>query len=121
MWRTTALELAPCNILVNTVCPGSIRTAMLPDDHPEVKLTEALCPLARIGEVDEVTGLYQFLASAASAHIAGQAINVDGGVSAGIGMACLGWGSRSCPDGREGLLKNKFTTDRLCNYFTWRG
>ncbi|WP_417321049.1 SDR family NAD(P)-dependent oxidoreductase [Emcibacter sp.] len=88
--RTAALELAPRNIRVNAVCPGSIRTAMLPDDHPEVKLTETLCPMGRIGETDDLLGLYQFLASGASAYISGQAINVDGGVSAGFGYGVLG-------------------------------
>ena len=87
--RTAALELAPRGIRVNAVCPGSIRTAMLPDDHPEVKLTETLCPLGRIGETDDVVGVYQFLASDAAAYVTGQAINVDGGVSAGYGYSVI--------------------------------
>lgn len=87
--RTAALELAPRAIRVNAVCPGSIRTAMLPDDHPEVKLTETLCPLGRIGETDDVVGVYQFLASNAAAYVTGQAINIDGGVSAGYGYGVI--------------------------------
>lgn len=87
--RTTALELAPRHIRVNAVCPGSIRTEMLPDDHPEVQLTNALCPAGRIGETSDLTGVYQFLASEASSYISGQAIIVDGGVSAGFGYNIL--------------------------------
>ena len=88
--RTAALELAPRGIRVNAICPGSIRTAMLPDDHPEVKLTETLCPFGRIGETDDVIGVYQFLASDAAAYVTGQSINVDGGVSAGFGYGIIG-------------------------------
>lgn len=88
--RTAALELAPRGIRVNAVCPGSIRTAMLPDDHPEVKLTETLCPLGRIGETADVVGIYQLLASSAAAYMTGQALNIDGGVSAGYSYATIG-------------------------------
>ncbi len=87
--RTSALELANRGIRVNAVCPGSIRTAMLPDDHPEVRITTAVCPLARIGETQDVVGVYQFLASSAASYLTGQSIIVDGGVSAGFGYGLL--------------------------------
>lgn len=87
--QTSSLELAPRNIRVNAISPGSIRTEMLPDDHPEVKLCQTVCPLGRIGETDDVAGVYQFLASPAASYITGQEIKVDGGISAGFGFGVL--------------------------------
>jgi NAD(P)-dependent dehydrogenase (short-subunit alcohol dehydrogenase family) len=39
-----------------------------------------------MGRLDEVVGLYNFLAGEASTFITGQEIRVDGGVSAGISL-----------------------------------
>jgi len=87
--KTAALELAPRRIRVNSVCPGAISTEMLPAGHPEIPLAEALTPLGRIGEVEDVVGLYHFLASDESAYLTGQTIAVDGGIAAGVGFGVL--------------------------------
>lgn len=82
--KTAALELAPRRIRVNAVCPGSIRTEMLPDKHPEIPIAEVLCPMGRVGVTDDVVGLYHFLAADESGYITGQVIVADGGLLAGV-------------------------------------
>lgn len=87
--RSAAMELAPRNIRVNAVCPGSVFTPMLPHDHPEVPLTTRMCPLGRVGTVDDLVGVYHFLAARESSYVSGQAIAIDGGMLAGIGFGTL--------------------------------
>ena len=87
--KTAAIELAARGIRVNAVCPGGVRTAMLPEGHPEIAVMEVLTPLGRVAETDEVVGLYHFLASDDSRFITGQAIVIDGGVTTGPSVAVL--------------------------------
>lgn len=87
--RTAALELAPRGIRVNAICPGSIWSEMLPEDHPEVAAVKVLCPAARIGEAGEVAALVHFLASDDSRYVSGAVIPIDGGLSAGFGYPLL--------------------------------
>ncbi len=87
--RSAAIELAPRGIRVNAVCPGSIFTPMLPQDHPEVPLTTRMCPLGRVGTTDDMIGVYHFLAAAESRYITGQALAVDGGMLAGVSFGTL--------------------------------
>jgi NAD(P)-dependent dehydrogenase (short-subunit alcohol dehydrogenase family) len=84
--RVAAIELAPYDILVNTISPGLIDTQ--PKPLPPV-MAEALArriptlPLARPGDPDEVASVVLFLASDASGYVTGAVWSVDGG--AGIG------------------------------------
>jgi NAD(P)-dependent dehydrogenase (short-subunit alcohol dehydrogenase family) len=87
--RSAAIELAPRGIRVNAVCPGSVFTPMLPQDHPEVPLTTRMCPLGRVGTTDDVVGVYHFLAAPESSYVSGQAIAVDGGLLAGVSLGTL--------------------------------
>jgi NAD(P)-dependent dehydrogenase (short-subunit alcohol dehydrogenase family) len=83
--RNLATELGPHNVRVNCIAPGLIKTdfARALWEHPETleKVTSAT-PLRRIGLPDEIAGTAVFLASSASSFITGQAIVVDGGVTA---------------------------------------
>ena len=63
---------------VRNVQPGPTWTDMNP--MPEA-LVGLMTPTGRKGRVEDLTGLYLFLASDASRHITGQAISVDGGIS----------------------------------------
>lgn len=91
--RTSAIELAPRAIRVNTVCPAMIAgTGMMTEDDggPQAKFLSTLTALGRMGKQDEVVGAYNFLASDASTFITGQELRVDGGATAGIGLPIFG-------------------------------
>ena len=84
--RVAAIELAPHNILVNTVSPGLIDTQPKPLPPMMAKTLGAripTLPLARPGEPDEVVNVVLFLASDAASYINGAVISVDGGASVG--------------------------------------
>ena len=84
--RVAAVELAPHEILVNTISPGLIDTQPkpLPPAMAERLATRIPnLPLARPGRPEEVAQLVLFLASDASGYISGAVINIDGASSAG--------------------------------------
>ena len=82
--KTAAIEYGPDGIRVNSVHPGPIDTAMLPDvaeaDRP---VRFGHIPLGRVGRVEEVAELVLFLASDAASYLSGAEISVDGGSCAG--------------------------------------
>ena len=86
--KALATAWAPDNIQVNCFLPGWINTDLtiqarkdMPDLHEHVlKRT----PADRWGEINDMSGIAVFLASAASDFITGTAIPVDGGFSASI-------------------------------------
>jgi len=45
--------------------------------------------LGRIGEVEELVGIYHFLAADESRYITGQVFNVDGGWTAGVSQQLM--------------------------------
>lgn len=91
--KTLANEVAPHNILVNTVCPGwtdTSRVSQLLAARAEQtgKSVEELqagistqVPLGRIARPEEVAALAVFLASPVASYITGTAIAVDGGAA----------------------------------------
>ncbi|MDT0445415.1 SDR family NAD(P)-dependent oxidoreductase [Streptomyces johnsoniae] len=84
--KAAALQLAPHGIRVNAVCPGSTDTPMLRELYPaEGQLTARArrAPLGRLGAPEEVAAAAVWLASPASSYVTGQALAVDGGVTAG--------------------------------------
>jgi len=81
--RVAALELAPKSIRVNAVCPSFIATDMGGSDYGDAMAT-TLTPLGRLGKLDDLVGVYHFLAADESAYVSGQALNIDGGWSAGV-------------------------------------
>ena len=84
MTQTAAVEYAPENIRVNVVCPGMIATApvlrMLSEDSE--MLQKLQIPLARAGEPGEIAEMAAWLLSPLSSYVTGQAMSVDGGMSA---------------------------------------
>jgi NAD(P)-dependent dehydrogenase (short-subunit alcohol dehydrogenase family) len=84
--RQAALELARHNVLVTGIAPGPFRTNISGgriNDPAVAKYFEAMVPLGRIAEPDEIKGLALLLASPASSFITGVTIAVDGGATAG--------------------------------------
>jgi glucose 1-dehydrogenase len=81
--KVAAIELAPHNIRVVAIGPGTILTdlakkAVLGDDAARRKIL-ARTPLGRAGEPEEVAAVASFLASDDASYITGQTIYPDGG------------------------------------------
>lgn len=81
--HVAALALAPHNIRVNAIGPGSIATEMLqsvlasdPAAHEKVM---SRTPLGRLGEPDEMASVAVFLASDMASYVTGQVVYADGG------------------------------------------
>lgn len=89
--KSLAEELAPYNILVNTVAPGRIYTDrieyldQLKAERLQITVDEVQeqalksIPLARFGTPEEFANVVTFMASEASSYITGSSIIVDGG------------------------------------------
>ena len=78
--KNVALELAPHGIWVNAVAPGGIRTPGIGDmDEETMKAFEAMIPMGRMGEPDEIGRAVLFLASGLASYMTGSQIVVDGG------------------------------------------
>lgn len=79
--KSAALEWAP-EVRVNCISPGFIRSPlneMLAEDPEVAGPLEARTPAARMGSVDDVTGVIEFLLSADAAYVTGQNLAIDGG------------------------------------------
>lgn len=83
--KSAALELAERHIRVNCVCPTTVNTPMANEEGGEHMLVaeKVVVPLGRICEPEEVAALIHFLASNDCNFVNGQAIAIDGGMSAG--------------------------------------
>lgn len=83
--KSMAIELGPSGIRVNTICPTFIRTPLTEQTFtkPErVRWIEKKIKLGRIGNVEDIMGAVQFLASDAGALVTGTALMIDGGWTA---------------------------------------
>ena len=79
--KSTAMELGPSGIRVNSIHPGLIKTPMtewVPDDIFQTALGRAAEPV-------EVSNLVVYLASDESSYSTGSEFIVDGGCTAGLG------------------------------------
>jgi NAD(P)-dependent dehydrogenase (short-subunit alcohol dehydrogenase family) len=82
--RSAAVELAPDRIRVNAICPGAISTPLLHRGH-EAALLPRLAkaqPWGEAGRPEHVAGAALFLASDDAAFVTGEALVVDGGLTA---------------------------------------
>lgn len=80
--KVAALALAPHNIRVNAVGPGSIDTEMMAAvnaDPAAFDRAMSRTPLKRAGTAREIGDVVAFLASGKASYITGETIYVDGG------------------------------------------
>lgn len=78
--KLSAITLAKHNILVNAVCPGSIKTDIHKDIYKEAdSYVIQRTPLRRWGNPEEVAKLVLFLSSDDNTYITGECIDIDGG------------------------------------------
>jgi NAD(P)-dependent dehydrogenase (short-subunit alcohol dehydrogenase family) len=91
--QTTAYSLSGTGVRINAVCPGLIETGMTKPifDQAKQRGTEGkigqLNPLKRAGQPRELAAMGLFLASDDASYVNGQAIPVDGGLSASMPYA----------------------------------
>ena len=78
---TLSVELAPHNILVNTVCPGFTMTDLTKKNNsPEAiaQITKDI-PIGRMAEPSEIAEVVFFLGNETNTYLTGQKIVADGG------------------------------------------
>jgi NAD(P)-dependent dehydrogenase (short-subunit alcohol dehydrogenase family) len=86
--RTAALSYSRYGIRVNAVAPALTRTplsASLWQNEKALAVSEAMHPLGRIGEADDIAAAACYFLSPDAAWTTGQILGVDGGL--GVGMA----------------------------------
>lgn len=79
--RALAVEVAPFNILVNSVAPGFVNTDLTQQNNSPEEINE-ICkkiPLNRLAEPEEIARLVAFLCSDANSYVTGQCLVMDGG------------------------------------------
>ena len=80
--RVMAVALAPHNIRVNAIGPGTIKTAaaaVIVNDKDIERAVLSRTPIGRLGEASEVAEVALFLAGDAGSYMLGQTVYPDGG------------------------------------------
>lgn len=86
--QTSAVHLAGTGVRVNAICPGLIETGMTKPvfdyarENDKFDRIGQLNPTKRAGQPEEIASVVAFLASDDASYVDGQAIVVDGGLSA---------------------------------------
>jgi 3-oxoacyl-[acyl-carrier protein] reductase len=85
--RSAALALGPRGVRVNAVLPGVIESPQSLDPvnsgGPQGLLESATTiPLGRVGQPEDIADVVTFLLSDAARYLTGQAVTVDGGLTA---------------------------------------
>ena len=81
--RLAATDLSP-HVRVNAIAVGSVMTSALEfvaSDEPTRTQMEALTPLGRIGEAEDIAAAVLYLSSRAGGYVTGKVLEVDGGLA----------------------------------------
>lgn len=81
MTKSLALELAPSNIRVNAIAPGTVNTDMMKcytDD--DLKYICENIPMMRMASAKEIAELVAFIISDKNSYMTGQIIGINGGM-----------------------------------------
>src|ERR1700683_667046 len=88
--RSMSVDLAPRNVRVNAICPGTVYTPLMEpmlrargngDLAAGLAMTTAKYPIGRLGTPAEIAAVALFLASADSPFLTGPVITADGGMT----------------------------------------
>ena len=79
--RTSALECAESNILVNSVCLGFVDTEMTRrnNNSSQIDVIRSRIPMKRLATPDEIANFVFFIGSEQNTYITGQSLVIDGG------------------------------------------
>jgi len=84
--KGTAIDYAQQGIRINAVAPGAIKTDILKNAIDsgtyDVSSIEAIHPMNRLGEVEDIAKAIYFLASDENTFMTGTILNIDGGYNA---------------------------------------
>jgi len=87
-FKTLAQKLAGDGITLNTILTGRIATDRLKENYGSLENAEAAAkeqvPAGRLGTVEELAAVAAFLCSGPASYVTGEAIRVDGGMTASI-------------------------------------
>lgn len=95
MSQNAAMEFGAAGVRVNAICPGAVATPLLAgnpaasadDINRAGQGFESMTPIGHVADPSELAAAALFLASDDSSFVTGQALVVDGGVTAGIPYA----------------------------------
>ena len=84
--RSAALEWASRGVRVNAIAPGYMRTELTRGFYEEggeqIDIWNAMTPMSRPGEPEELAGAAVYLASDAASFVTGSILSIDGGYTA---------------------------------------
>ena len=78
--KSLAVEMGRRNINVNIIAPGYIDTELISDMREHFNEIKKQVPMRRIGTIEDIANVTEFLISEKASYIQGQVIAVNGGV-----------------------------------------
>ncbi|MEW6441245.1 MAG: 3-oxoacyl-ACP reductase family protein [bacterium] len=79
--KSLAREMAPLGVTANVVVPGYVKTGMTAAlTEKNIQMMEALIPLGRSADPEEIAEVVNFLATPRASYVTGAVYNVDGGM-----------------------------------------